>query len=47
MTMEINNEVNLEEFIRLLEKLRQAGYGQSGNVTLVYVAQGAQYVHAE
>lgn len=42
--MEINNEEDLEQFGRLLERLRQAGYGLGGNMTLVYVARGAQHV---
>ncbi len=31
--METNNEENLEQFSRLLERLRQAGFGKGGNVT--------------
>ena len=42
--METNNEEDLEQFGRLLEKLHQAGFGQGGNVTLVFVAKGAQHV---
>jgi len=42
--METNNEEDLEQFSRLLERLRQAGFGQGGNVTLVFVAKGAQHV---
>ena len=42
--METNNEEDLEQFSRLLERLRQAGFGKGGNVTLVFVAKGAQHV---
>jgi hypothetical protein len=42
--MEISNEEDLEQFGRLLERLRQAGYGLGGNMTIVYVARGAQHV---
>lgn len=42
--MEISNEEDLEQFGRLLVRLRQAGYGLGGNMTLVYVARGAQHV---
>ena len=43
-TMETNNEEDLEQFSRLLERLRQAGFGKGGNVKLVFVAKGAQHV---
>jgi hypothetical protein len=42
--METNNEEDLEQFSRLLERLRQAGFGKGGNVKLVFVAKGAQHV---
>ena len=42
--METNNEEDLEQFSRLLERLRQAGFGKGGNMSLVFVAKGAQHV---
>ena len=42
--MEINDDESLGFINRLLERLHQAGFGMSGNVTLVYVANGAQHV---
>lgn len=42
--MEINDDESLGFINRLLERLHQAGFGMSGNLTLVYVANGAQHV---
>jgi len=42
--MNINDEEDLGQIGCLLERLHQAGYGVGGNITLVYVAKGAQHV---
>ena len=44
MTMEINNEVNLEEFSRLLEKLRQADFKILGSIQINIFKPGSQHV---
>jgi hypothetical protein len=42
--MEFSNEEDHEQLGGLLEKLHQAGYVPGGNMTIVYVAKGAQHV---
>ena len=42
--MEFSNEEDHEQLGCLLEKLHQAGYGPGGNMTILYVAKGAQHV---